>query len=83
MHNHQTEAHIYIFGNHIKFSEAKLVPSLKGKAKVYCKVHCNIKLFFHFCLFVFSSRHHSDQMSKGAQVSKVILCVKILKPLSE
>ena len=34
-------------------------------------------LFGH-CLFVFLSRHHSDQMSEGSQVSKVTLCVRIL-----
>ena len=31
------------------------------------------------CLFVFLSRHHSDQMSEGFQTFKVTLCVKILK----
>ena len=36
-------------------------------------------VFLFFCLFVFSSRHSSDQMSEGSQVSKVTLCVKILK----
>ena len=36
-------------------------------------------VFLSFCLFVFSSRHLSDQMSEGYQVSKVTLCVKILK----
>ena len=32
-----------------------------------------------FCFFVFLSGHHSDQMSEGSQVSKVNLCVQILK----
>ena len=32
-----------------------------------------------FCLFVFLSWQHSDQMSEGSQVSKVTLCVKIQK----
>ena len=32
-----------------------------------------------FCLLVFSSRHHSGLISVGSQVSKVTLCVKILK----
>ena len=36
-------------------------------------------VFLSFCLFVFSSWQHSDQMSEGFQVSKVSLCVKILK----
>ena len=36
-------------------------------------------VFLSFCLFVFLSRHHSDQMSQWSQVSKVTLCVKILK----
>ena len=36
-------------------------------------------VFFPFCLFVFLSWQHSDQMSEGSQVSKVTLCVKILK----
>ena len=31
------------------------------------------------CLFIFLSRHHSDQMSEGSKVSKVTLCVEILK----
>ena len=44
-------------------------------------------VFLSFCPFVFLSfvflsflsRHHPDQMSEGSQVSKVTLCVKILK----
>jgi len=36
-------------------------------------------VFLSFCLFVFLSRHHSDQMSEGSEVSKVTLCVEILK----
>ena len=32
-----------------------------------------------FGLFVFLSGHHFDQMSEGSQVSKVALCVEILK----
>ena len=41
-------------------------------------------VFLSFCLSVFLSRHHSDQMSEGSEVSKVTLCVKVLKwhPLS-
>ena len=43
--------------------------------------------FLYFCIFVFLSlclsvilsRHHSDEMSDGSQVSKVTLCVEILK----
>ena len=44
--------------------------------------HHNVKLsslfllLFIFCLFVFLSLHHSDQMSEGSQVT---LCVPILK----
>ena len=33
-------------------------------------------LFSFFCIFI---RHHSDQMSEASQVSKVTLCVEILK----
>ena len=36
-------------------------------------------VFLYFCLLVFLSRHHVDQMSEGCQVSKVTICVKILK----
>ena len=36
-------------------------------------------VFLSFCLSVFLSRHHSDQMSEGSQVSKVTLCVEVLK----
>ena len=32
-----------------------------------------------FVFFVFLSRHHSNQISEGSQVSKVTLCVKIQK----
>ena len=38
--------------------------------------------FLSFCLFVFFvflSGNHADQMSEGSEVSKVTLCVKILK----
>ena len=35
--------------------------------------------FVLFCFFVFLSRHNSDQMSEGSQVSKVAVCVQILK----
>ena len=38
-----------------------------------------ILVFLHFCLFVFLLGHHSDQMFEGSQVSKVTLCVQILK----
>ena len=38
-----------------------------------------LRLFCLFCLFVFLSRHHSDQMSDCSQVSKVTLCVNIQK----
>ena len=34
--------------------------------------------FLHLCSF-FLSTYHSDQMSEGSEVSKVTLCVKILK----
>ena len=42
---------------------------------------CTFRNFciLYFCLFVFSSWHHTDQMSEGSQVSKVTICVKILK----
>ena len=33
--------------------------------------------FSLFCVFV--SGHHSDQMSEGSQVSKVTICVQIIK----
>ena len=36
-------------------------------------------VFLPFCIFVFLSRHHSDQISEGSEVSKVTLCVEILK----
>ena len=36
-------------------------------------------VFFCLCLFVFLSGHHSDQMSGGSWVSKVIICVEISK----
>ena len=36
-------------------------------------------VFLSFCLYVFLSRHHSDEMSEGLEVSKVTICVKILK----
>ena len=36
-------------------------------------------VFFSFSFFVFLSRHNSDQMSEGSQVSKVAVCVQILK----
>ena len=36
-------------------------------------------LSFCPCLYVFLSRHHSDEMSEGLEVSKVTICVKILK----
>ena len=36
-------------------------------------------VFLSFCIFVFLSRQPSDQMSEGSEVSKVTLCVKILK----
>ena len=36
-------------------------------------------IFVFFSPFVFLSRHHSDQMSEGSQLSKVTLCVQILK----
>ena len=36
-------------------------------------------VFLSSCLFVFLSGHHSDQMSEGSQVSKVTICVNILK----
>ena len=36
-------------------------------------------LFLSFCLLLFLSKHYSDQLSKGPQVSKVTLCVQILK----
>ena len=35
--------------------------------------------FLSFWLFVFLSKHHSDQMSEESQVSKITLCVKIQK----
>ena len=41
---------------------------------------CFLFLFIlSFCLFALLSRHHVDQMSEGSEVSKVALCVKILK----
>ena len=36
-------------------------------------------VFLSFCLMVFLSGHHADQISEGSEVSKVTLCVKILK----
>ena len=36
-------------------------------------------VFLSFCCFVFLSGYHCDQMSEGSEVSKVTLCVKILK----
>ena len=47
--------------------------------KSWKKVGKKIGLFFKFFFNLFFSAHHSDQMSEGAQVSKVTLCVKILK----
>ena len=36
-------------------------------------------MLLSFCIFVFLSRHHSDQMSEGFQMSEATLCVQILK----
>ena len=41
----------------------------------FCLVFCLLFFFFSFCRFW----HHSGQISEGSQVSKVTLCVKILK----
>ena len=35
-----------------------------------------LSVFLSFCLSVFLSRHHSDKMTEGSQVSKFTLCVK-------
>ena len=37
-----------------------------------------VVVFFVF-FFVFFSWHHSDQISAGSEVSKVMLCVQILQ----
>ena len=47
-------------------------------------IEFSLVFFLSKCLNVFStcfyfSAHHSDQMSEGSQVSKVTICVKILK----
>ena len=46
----------------------------KTKKRVLC---CDVGQFRTLAMFL--SRHHADQKSEGAQVSKVTLCVKILK----
>ena len=42
-------------------------------------VYLSFLSFSLFVLFAFLSGHHADQMSEGSEVSKVTLCVEILK----
>ena len=44
-----------------------------------CKTALTFVFSFFLFFFVFLSRHNSDQMSEGSQVSKVAVCVQILK----
>ena len=47
---------------------------------LFCLFVSCLFVFVSFCLFAsFFSRHFADQMSEGPEVSKVTLCVKILK----
>ena len=55
-----------------KKNEKKIEKKLK-KVEKYLKKFEKVEKKFFF------SPHHSDQMSEGSQVSKVTLCVKILK----
>ena len=60
--------------------EAKRLKVVTGhEVLAMLRKHENDVIFLSFCFSVFLSRHHSDQMSEGSQVSKVSLCVKILK----
>ena len=72
-----------------KCPDITILYSLFGLCLFICSSFCPFFLFFclfscpfvflPFYLFVFLFRNYSDQMSEGSWVSKVTLCVKILK----
>ena len=60
--------------------EAKRLKVVTGhEVLAMLRKHENDVIFLSFCFSVFLSRHHSDQMSEGSQLSMVTLCVKIQK----
>ena len=67
------------FEKKLKKVEKKLKKSWKKIEKSWKKIKKKVEEKFKFFSQLFFSPHHPDQMSKGSQVSKVTLCVKILK----
>ena len=63
----------------IKISDMRYSINVCLSACLFDRLSACLFVFLSFCLYVFLSRHHSDEMSEGLEVSKVTICVKILK----